>query len=109
MSTLTVTFVQADGLERQLEAKPGQSLMEVGRDNGVAGILADCGGGCDCGTCHVFIDEKWRDLVGPPNDIEVGTLDLMVPNAVEGQSRLSCQVKLTPELNGLKVTVATEL
>jgi ferredoxin, 2Fe-2S len=108
MSTLTVTFVQADGVERVLHtAQTGQTLMEVGRDNGVAGIFADCGGGCDCGTCHVFVDAKWRDLVGPPNDIERGTMDLMVANAEEGRSRLSCQIELGPELDGLRVTVAT--
>lgn len=108
MSTVTVTFVDSGGVERVLEGIPvGRTLMEAGRDNGVAGILADCGGACDCGTCHVFIAPEWRKAVGPPNDIEVDTMDLMVPNAVEGQSRLSCQVRLVPELDGLKVTVAT--
>lgn len=108
MTTITVTFVQLDGVERVFEnAKTGQTLMELGRDNGVEGILADCGGACDCGTCHVYVDEKWRAVVGPPNDIEAGTLDLMVPNFETEKSRLSCQVKLGPELDGLRVTVAT--
>lgn len=108
MKTLTVTFIQADGTERVLESVPaGKTLMEVGRDSGVEGIIADCGGCCDCGTCHVYVDEQWRDIVGPPDDIESGTLDLMVENAEEGRSRLSCQIKLRPELDGLRVTVAT--
>jgi 2Fe-2S ferredoxin len=107
MSTLTVTFVQAEGVERVLKnAKSGQTLMEVGRDNGVIGIFADCGGCCDCGTCHVHVDEKWRDIVGPPNDIERVTMDL-VANIKEDASRLSCQITLRPELDGLRVTVAT--
>lgn len=108
MSALTVTFVQADGVERVVDnAKTGQKLMEVGRDNSVDGIIAECGGCCDCGTCHVYIDEQWRDAVGPPNDIEVQTMDLMVPNFDQDKSRLSCQVELHPELDGLRVTVAT--
>jgi 2Fe-2S ferredoxin len=109
MSTITVTFVQQDGAERVIgNAETGRTLMEAGRDNAVVGIFADCGGCCDCGTCHVYVDEKWRDAVGPPNDIELGTLDLMVSNAIQGASRLSCQVKLVPELDGLRVAVATE-
>lgn len=108
MSTITVTFVQADGRERVFDnAGTGQTLMEVGRDNGVEGIYADCGGCCDCGTCHVRVDEAWCDVVGPPNEIELGTMDLMVANAEEGKSRLSCQIELCPELDGLRVTVAT--
>jgi ferredoxin, 2Fe-2S len=108
MSTITVTFVQKDGVERMLEdTSCGQSLMEAGRDNAVVGIYADCGGCCDCGTCHVFVDEAWRERVGPPNDLESGILDLMVLNAEEGISRLACQVRLEPELDGLRVKVAT--
>lgn len=108
MSTIEVTFVQKDGEEKVLAAEVGKSLMEAGRDNGVDGILADCGGCCDCGTCHVYVDEAWREAVGPPNEIEVDTMDLMVANGIEGTSRLSCQIEVRPELDGLKVTVATE-
>lgn len=107
MSDITVTFVQPGGEERVLDAVAGETLMDVGRDNGVEGILGDCGGCCDCGTCHVYVDGEWRDRVGPPNELEVGTLELMVPNLEEGRSRLSCQIKLGPELDGLRVTVAT--
>jgi len=107
MSTITVTFIQADGVERVLEnAEVCKSLMEAGRDNGVLGILADCGGCCDCGTCHVHVDEAWRELVGPPNDVEVDTMNL-VENLQEGVSRLSCQIELRQDLDGLRVTVAT--
>lgn len=100
--------MQPDGVERVLEdARTGQTLMEVAREAGVEGILAECGGCCDCGTCHVYVDKDWYGLVGPPDDIELGTLDLMVENMEEGRSRLSCQIKLRPELDGLKVKVAT--
>jgi 2Fe-2S ferredoxin len=106
MSTLTVTFVQEDGAERVLrDVWAGQTLMEAGRDHDVAGILADCGGCCDCGTCHVYIDEPWREIVGAPDDVELGTMEL-VANVKEGKSRLSCQIELRPELDGLRVAVA---
>lgn len=109
MGSITVIFVQADGVERVLEnAETGKSLMEAGRDNGVAGILADCGGCCDCGTCHVYVDEAWRDTVGPPNDIELDTM-FLVENFKEDESRLSCQIELRPELDGLRVKVATSV
>ncbi|MFC7049869.1 2Fe-2S iron-sulfur cluster-binding protein [Emcibacter nanhaiensis] len=109
MERITVTFLQENGEERVLkDVETGLTLMEVGRDNGVEGIVADCGGCCDCGTCHVLVDEEWRGIVGPPNDIEASTLDLMVPTFEEGASRLSCQVELRPELDGLKVKVSTE-
>jgi len=108
MSTITITFVQHDGAERVLAGIEARgTLMEAARDNGVAGILADCGGACDCGTCHVHIDPSWVGKVGMPNDLENDTLDLMVQNRIEGRSRLSCQVALTPEFDGLRVTVAT--
>jgi 2Fe-2S ferredoxin len=107
MSTIAVTFVQKDGVERVFDgAEVGKTLMEIGRDNGVEGIYADCGGCCDCGTCHVYVDEQWRERVGPPNDVERVTMGL-VANVEDGVSRLSCQIKLRDELDGLRVTVAT--
>lgn len=108
MSIISVTFVQKDGSERLLAGIPATgTLMEAGRAVGVDGILADCGGACDCGTCHVYVAPEWTERVGPPNDIETDTLDLMVQNFEPGRSRLSCQIKLSSELDGLRVTVAT--
>jgi 2Fe-2S ferredoxin len=67
---IKVTFVQDDGVERTIEnVDAGQSLMQVARHHGVKGILADCGGGCACATCHVYVDPRWQDIVGPPDDI----------------------------------------
>ncbi|HMO68562.1 MAG TPA: 2Fe-2S iron-sulfur cluster-binding protein [Novosphingobium sp.] len=108
MSTITVSMIDTDGVEQVLSGLPsGGSLMAAARDAGVKGILADCGGGCDCGTCHVLVDPDWIARVGAPNELEAGTLDLMVPDHVEGRSRLSCQIELTPQLDGLRVVVAT--
>lgn len=105
MSELTVTFVEEDGTVKQLSAETGQSLMQVGRDAGVANILADCSGSCACATCHVYVDEGWYEKVGAPDAIEAEMLD-MVADVLKPTSRLSCQIKLNPALNGLKVTVA---
>ena len=106
MPTVTVTFVEESGAEKTLEnVATGQSLMELGRAQGIAGILADCGGACACATCHVYVDPDWQDKVGAPDDIEAEMLD-MVSDVSKPNSRLSCQIQLTPELDGLKVTVA---
>lgn len=108
MSAITVTFVQRDGTEVVIDdAIVGESLMEIAREHGVDGILGDCGGGCSCGTCHVYVDPEWRDVVGPPNDVEETTLDL-VGHVQRSNSRLSCQIKAGPGLDGLRVTVADE-
>ena len=103
---LTVTFVQVNGVEKTItDAEPGQSLMSVGKANGVEGILADCGGCCSCATCHVYVDPQWQAAVGPPDEVETSTLD-MVSDVFKPNSRLSCQITLRPELDGLKVSVA---
>ena len=105
---LKIIFVEPDGNVRVLDdVPPGGTLMEIARDNNIAGIPADCGGSCACATCHVHVDPQWIAVVGPPDDIEEGLLD-MVDNARPGRSRLSCQIVLRPDMNGLKVTVAKD-
>ncbi|MFV8818004.1 2Fe-2S iron-sulfur cluster-binding protein [Haliea sp. E17] len=106
MSTVTVTLVQVDGQEVVIDDAPlGESLMEVARSRGVDGILGDCGGGCACATCHVYVDPAWEDAVGKPDEIEEMTLD-MVSHVTRDNSRLSCQIRISPDLDGLRVTVA---
>lgn len=108
MSSISVTFVQRDGREVVIDdATMGESLMEIAKAHGVDGILGDCGGGCACATCHVYVDPDWQETVGPPNEIEDMTLD-MVTHVREGSSRLSCQIKAVPELDGLRLFVARE-
>ena len=96
--------VDRDGKEHEVEGKSGLKIMEILRelDYGVAAI---CGGLCSCATCHVYVDADWVDRVGRPDAIEEGVLDL-VERARPGHSRLSCQIILSPELDGLKVAVA---
>lgn len=104
---IKVTFIEPGGKERTLEAPDnGQSVMELARANGIEGITADCGGACACATCHCYIAEDWRDAVGVPDDVEEMTLD-MAPN-LRPESRLTCQIQLRAELDGLRVTVAPQ-
>jgi 2Fe-2S ferredoxin len=99
-----ITFIEA-GEEngRVVDAPLGITVMEAARNVGIAGILADCGGACICGTCHVHVDAAWRDRIGPPSDIEIATMDFS--EDVRPQSRLCCQIKVTEELDGLVLRV----
>lgn len=98
-----ILFKQPGGARREIDAPPGITLMEAARQGGVDGIVAQCGGACACATCHVYIDPPWLERLPPPEDMEQGMLE----SAWEprGNSRLSCQIHLTAELDGLEVTV----
>jgi 2Fe-2S ferredoxin len=98
-----ITFIQPDGSEQVVEAEAGVTLMESAKMNDVPGIEAECGGACACATCHVYVDDAWRDKTGKPEQMEEDMLDFAFD--VREQSRLSCQIKLTPELDGLVVRV----
>ncbi|KAA1261110.1 Putidaredoxin [Rubripirellula obstinata] len=97
-----VTYVTPSGDEVVVNSDE-PNLMQAAVTNQVEGILGDCGGVASCATCHVHIDPQWIDKVGPATDIEQGMLELE-DNATDN-SRLGCQVKLTPELDGLVVRV----
>ncbi len=99
-----INFVSTDGNIDEFEAKIGDTVMEVATRNGVPGIEADCGGSCSCATCHVYIDDAFRDLVGPPNDNEEMMLEFA--EEVRPESRLSCHIKISDDLDGLIVTPA---
>ena len=96
-----VTYVSHSGEERAVDVAAGSSVMEGAVKNGVRGILADCGGAAACATCHVIVDEAWRDRLSPAATAELEMLDFAAEQQ-EG-SRLSCQIKLTEELDGLRV------
>ncbi|MGF7150127.1 2Fe-2S ferredoxin [Sphingomonas zeicaulis] len=96
-----VTFVSPDGLERTVEGDIGQSVMETARKNGVDGIVGECGGCCACATCHVYVDAAWGERVGPPSPDEDDMLDFTFDR--QADSRLSCQIRLRPDLDGLTV------
>jgi len=98
-----ITFITHDDAEHTIDAETGASLMEAAVDHEVPGIDADCGGGCSCATCHVFVDEAWRETLGPPDGMEEDMLGVN-PDRREG-SRLSCQITVVDELDGLVVRV----
>jgi 2Fe-2S ferredoxin len=103
--SMKVTFVQRDGAEKTIEGVEGESLMELARDNGVDGILGDCGGSCSCATCHVYVDAAWQARAGTPDEVETMALE-MVYDVVRPNSRLCCQIKMRDELDGIRVEVA---
>lgn len=94
-----ITFTQPDGSAQTFEGTVSQSVMEVATGNLVPGIIGECGGGCSCATCHLYVDEAWIARLAPPDEMEQGMLE----GAVEpkANSRLSCQIKITAELDGL--------
>ena len=97
-----ITYVAVDGSQHTIDAAIGDSVMSTAVKNGVAGILAECGGNCTCGTCHVYVDEDFVPMVGPLGDLEEDMLDMAVTDR-RPNSRLSCQIKVTDGLDGLTV------
>ena len=94
-----ITFMQPDGSLQIVEGNIGQSVMEVATGNLIPGIIGECGGSCACATCHLYVDDAWLALLPPADEMESGMLE----GAVEpmANSRLSCQIKVTVELDGL--------
>ena len=101
-----MTLLGLDGKTHRVEATIGQTLMEAAVEHHVPGILGTCGGSCACATCHVELAPEWFEKVGPPSAMEVSTLYFGSPRRVH--SRLSCQITLTAQLDGLAANVATE-
>jgi 2Fe-2S ferredoxin len=98
-----IKFIDHGGAEHWMDATVGQSLMQAAVNNGVDGIVADCGGNCSCATCHVYIEGTWPDLVSPASKEERDMIECALH--VEEHSRLSCQILVTPALDGLIVRI----
>ncbi len=96
-----ITFIDTAGTARTVEGEVGSTVMETAIKNGVPGIEAECGGACACSTCHVYVDDAWREKVGEPSPMEEDMLDFAYE--VQPSSRLSCQIKVSEELDGLVV------
>ncbi len=96
-----LTYIAMDGTRFEVDAKDGTTVMENAIRNSVPGIEAECGGACSCATCHVYVDEAWVDVVGGPHTMEEDMLDFAYD--LRPTSRLSCQIKVSPELDGLVV------
>lgn len=97
-------FIHSDGSEEGFEAPEGISLMQAATGRGVQGIVAECGGQLNCATCHVYVHEDWAGRLPPPKDDELAMLDCTAAER-RPTSRLSCQIRLTADLQGLTVTV----
>jgi 2Fe-2S ferredoxin len=96
-----VIYIEFGGRERVLDVEPGLSVMAGATRNSVPGILADCGGACSCATCHVFVDPAWVDKLPPKEETEASMLECVLDP--QPNSRLSCQIKVTEELDGLVI------
>lgn len=102
----TINVINRDGSSKAIEANPGQSLMELIRDSGVDELLALCGGCCSCATCHVIIDDASAARLPAMSEDENDLLDSSDHRA--SNSRLSCQIAVTADMDGMTVTIAKE-
>ena len=96
-----VTYVSFDGEQTVVDVANGDNLMQAAIDNGVSGILGDCGGGCACATCHCIVDDAWAPKTGEPDELEVDMLDGLIDP--KPTSRLSCQIIMSDELDGVVI------
>ena len=97
-----ITFIDSKGSPRTVDGDVGATVMETAIKNAIPEIEAECGGACACSTCHVYVDEAWREKTGEPTPMEEDMLDFAYE--VKPNSRLSCQMKISADLDGLTVT-----
>lgn len=101
--TIKITYIEHNGTAHEVNAEAGFTVMEMAIRNSVPGITAECGGACACATCHVYVDEAWRAKTGEPSQMEEDMLDFAFDT--RPTSRLSCQIKVKPEFDGLIVRI----
>ena len=101
-----VTYIEYNGKEHEVEVEKGLSIMEGAVQNGVPGIDADCGGACACATCHVYVKEEWLDKLSEQGESEKDMLDFAFET--KSNSRLSCQLIVSDELDGLEVNIPSK-
>lgn len=97
-----ITYIEWNGTRHEVEVRPGMTVMEGARDNGIPGIEADCGGACACSTCHVYVAPEWVDRLPPKDPMEADMLDFAYHPDPE-RSRLTCQLKVSDAVDGLVV------
>jgi 2Fe-2S ferredoxin len=102
----SIIFISHDGDEQEVHVAAGTSVMHAAVDNGVDGILADCGGACSCATCHCYVDPDWQDKTGEAGEVEAQMLDFVMER--QANSRLSCQIVVEDNLDGLVVKLPAE-
>ena len=101
-----ITYISPDGTAQAVDANAGGSVMEAALLGNVTGIVAECGGGCSCATCHVYVDEEWLDRVEPAEPEERDLLEFL--DGVQANSRLSCQLQVHEGIDGLVVRTPPE-
>jgi len=99
-----ITYIEHTGKRHVLDVPIGNTVMEGGRNAGIEGIVAECGGACSCSTCHVYVHSEWVDRISPKESMEEDMLDF-APAMDPARSRLSCQIRVSAELDGLVVDV----
>jgi ferredoxin, 2Fe-2S len=96
-----ITYIDSSGTARTVEGEIGSTVMETAIKNSIPGIEAECGGACSCSTCHVYVEREWQEVTGEPAPMEEDMLDFAFD--VRPNSRLSCQIKVRDDLDGLVV------
>jgi len=98
-----ITYIEHNGTAHDVDGEVGSTVMEAAIRNAVPGIEAECGGALACATCHVYVREDWFEKTGGPSEMEEDMLDFAYE--VRPTSRLSCQIKISDELDGLTVDI----
>ena len=98
-----IIYVEVNGTEHEVDVPTGTSIMQGAVNHLVPGIEGDCGGLCACGTCHVYIPEQWRAVCGSADELEQGMLEFAFD--VNDSSRLSCQIEVSEEMEGMRVNM----
>lgn len=98
-----IKFINADNSVSEINAESGTSLMQAAVDNNIDGILAECGGACSCATCHCYIEPEWFTKSGEISDVEKDMLECVLEP--KNTSRLSCQVQITNEMDGIEIRI----
>jgi ferredoxin, 2Fe-2S len=96
-----IVFIEHNGTEHTVDGEVGRSVMQAATDHFVPGIIADCGGSCSCGTCHGFVDSRWIARIPEPGADERSMLEGLLDT--DANSRLTCQITITPDLDGMVV------
>ena len=96
-----ITYIEHDGTEHKIQVEIGSSVMQGAIDNGIEGIVAECGGACSCATCHCYVDESWIEKTGTAEDMEEAMIECV--SEAKATSRLGCQIEVTEDLDGLVV------
>jgi ferredoxin, 2Fe-2S len=102
-----VIYINSAGASREIDVPVGTTVMSAALKNGIDGIVAECGGVCMCSTCHVFVDENFFNRLPPAQDTEEAVLEIAAEER-KPNSRLSCQIKMTDDLDGLIVRLPSK-